>query len=506
MYWYKNKLFNLIPVLGVIQQQTIKGSVYSFVGVILGFVNLVILSPMIFSTDQIGLTQVMIAIATILSQIGSLGFNNVTNRLFPYFRAAGKGHNGYLSLAFLVTATGFILCLIGLVLYMPSFIESNREKSELLSEYAWYIPVLLGFLMLFTLLDNYCKVLFNAVLGTFLHDFVLRLIILLLVLSFYFHLIDFSTYVLLFVIAQAVPSLIIIIYLLYRGEFRFTGFGEFITPDFARQIVSLSAFGIIAGLSTIAVTTIDKYMVNHFEGLGDAGVYSIAVYFATLILIPARSLGKIAIPVVSEAWKTKDYELIQNVYYKSSINQLIIGLLIYIGIIANLNNIFRLLPPEYAEGKMVIIFFGLANLIRVSAGVCMTVLTTSSRYRYMTYLMISQIILVISSNIVLIPVIGIAGAAVASFITTLIYISMNLLLLKRFFGFWPFRKKHLVLIVLSSMICVAGYILPEMVLMTDIIIRSLFIIILFAASLLLFNISEDVNNLYSDLLKYLKKQ
>ncbi|MFO8233776.1 MAG: polysaccharide biosynthesis C-terminal domain-containing protein, partial [Bacteroidales bacterium] len=269
---------------------------------------------------------------------------------------------------------------------------------------------------------------------------------------------------------------------------------------------SLCAFGIISGLSGIAITSIDKYMVNAYVGLSGAGIYSIAVYFASLILIPARSLQKIAIPVISEAWKTKDYELIQNVYYKSSINQLIIGLLIYIGIIANLNNIFRLLPPEYAEGKMVIIFFGLANLIRVSAGVCMTVLTTSSRYRYMTYLMIGQIVLVISSNIVLIPTIGIGGAAVAFFITTLIYISMNILLLKRFFGFWPFRKKHLVIIVLSLMICVAGYMLPEMVLVTDIIIRSLFIIILFAASLLLFNISEDVNNLYSDLLKYLKKQ
>ncbi|MBN1388615.1 MAG: polysaccharide biosynthesis protein [Bacteroidales bacterium] len=487
--------------MGIIQQQTIKGSAYSFVGVILGFLNLAILSPLIFTTDQIGLTQVMIAIATILSQVGSLGFNNVTNRLFPYFRSPRQGHRGYLSLAFLITATGFILCLIGMVLYMPTFIESNRENSGLLSEYAWYIPVLLGFLMLFTLLDNYCKVLFNAVLGTFLHDFVLRLIILLLVLSFYFGIIDFDTYVLLFVISQAVPSLIIIIYLLYKGEFRFTGFRGFITPDFARQIVSLSLFGIIAGLSSIALTTIDKYMVNHFEGLGDAGIYSIAVYFATLILIPARSLGKIAVPVVSELWKINDLQIIQEVYYKSSINQLLIGLLIFIGIIANTNNIFRILPPEYAKGEMVIVFFGLANLISASAGACKIILSTSSHYKYHTYLMVVYIVVVIVSNLILIPVMGINGAAVAALISMFIYTALTVMALKRFYGLWPFLFKHFIAIILTAVVYLLVGLIPEMGLIADIAVRSMAIVIVFGAGVLVFNLSEDSKIMLNNLRK-----
>ncbi|HDZ40682.1 MAG TPA: hypothetical protein ENH59_03245 [Bacteroidetes bacterium] len=492
--------------MGVIKRQTIKGSVYSFIGVILGFLNLVILSPMIFTTDQIGLTQVMIAIATILSQVGSLGFNNVTNRLFPYFRAAGKGHNGYLSFAFLVTATGFILCLIGLILYMPSFIESNREKSELLSEYAWYIPALVGFLMLFTLLDNYCKVLFKAVLGTFLHDFVLRLIILFILLSFYFKLIDFNTYILLFVLAQAVPSLIIIIYLLGRGEFRFTGFRDFITPDFARQIISLSVFGIIAGLSTIALTTIDKYLVNSFDGLDDAGIYSIAVYFATLILIPSRSLGKIAVPVVSEAWKNEDPKVIQDVYYKSSINQMLVGLLIFVGIVANMNNIFRILPPEYAKGEMVIIFFGLANIVSASAGACKIILSTSSYYRYQTYLMIIFIVVVVASNMLLIPAMGITGAAIASLISMFIYTGLTVLALRKFFGLWPFTQVHILLMVCSVIIYLAAGLLPELQLIPDILLRSLLIVLAFTFILIVFRISDDALNLFDTILKYFKRK
>ena len=41
--------------MGIIQRQSIKGSIYSYIGAGLGFLNLAILSPKFFTTDQIGL-------------------------------------------------------------------------------------------------------------------------------------------------------------------------------------------------------------------------------------------------------------------------------------------------------------------------------------------------------------------------------------------------------------------------------------------------------------------
>jgi O-antigen/teichoic acid export membrane protein len=179
--------------LGLIQQQTIKGTFYSYIGVVIGFVNLAVLSPKIFTTEQIGLTQVLMATATILAQIGGLGFNNVTNRLFPYFRNRETGHKGFLSLGLLVTIAGFLVSAIVLVIYLPRFEEINRVKSGLLSDYAYYIPVLLGLIMFFTMLDNFCKVLFNAVIGIFLKEFLLRVLNLGFIMLFLFGLIDFNS-------------------------------------------------------------------------------------------------------------------------------------------------------------------------------------------------------------------------------------------------------------------------------------------------------------------------
>jgi len=59
--------------MGIIQRQSIKGSIYSYIGAFLGFVNLAILAPKIFTTDQIGLTQVLVSLATIFAQLGTLG-------------------------------------------------------------------------------------------------------------------------------------------------------------------------------------------------------------------------------------------------------------------------------------------------------------------------------------------------------------------------------------------------------------------------------------------------
>ncbi len=473
-------------------------------GALVGFISLVILSPQIFTLEEIGLTQVMVAIATIIAQLGSLGFGNVTNRLFPYFRSKDGNHQGYLSLALLVTLLGFIISFVIIEIYMPTFVARNSDKSELLSTYAYLIPVLIGMIMLFNLLDNFCKVLFNAVVGTILREFVLRIINLILIVLYFARILDFNTYIISYVASYGIPVVVFVIYLIFRGEFRFGSFIGILDRKFVMQMLSLCLFGILAGLSGIALTNIDKYMVNNFVGLGDAGIYSIAVYFATLIIIPARSLGKISVPVIAEAWKRNDRKEIQEIYYKSSINQLAIGLLLFLGIICNLTNIFNILPPDYSNGEMVIIFFGAAYLIRVAAGTGSHILATSSYYRYQTYVMFLLVGLVIITNYIFIPMIGMQGAAIASLISITITTCFTIGILFWKFRIWPLDSKHLILIIVSFVIYILVSFLPQMSLILDILVRSLLIVVLYIVSLLAFKLSEEATIIYQRLINVLR--
>lgn len=479
--------------MGIVQRQTLRGTAWSYLGALLGFVNIVLLSPKIFTTGEIGIVQLLLSFATMLAQLSSLGFTNVINRLFPYFRDPRGSHHGFLSLSLVITLAGFIVALIFLKLYSPHFEMANLERSPLISRYSFYLPALLLITLLFNLFDNYNKVLFDAVLGTFLREFLFRVLNLILIGLFWAGVIDFDGYVFSYVVSQGVLLIIIFISLLLRGEISLKPEPGFVTRRLRREIIILCFFGILTGFSTITLTTLDKLFINRYLGEGEVGIYSIASYFAVLILLPGRSIAKISIPFLAESWKKEDLRTIDDMYTRSSINQYAIGLLIFIGLLVNIDNILRLLPDVYGSSAAVIILVGLGNLISVSAGINGVVLSTSSLYRYQTWLMFILIALFVSTSMVFIPLMGIKGAALASMISNIVYCMLGVIVVGGRFGIWPYRPTHIRMTLIGVIAYAAAYFLPELSLFTDILIRSFVVTVLFIAGIYVFRLSSDLN-------------
>ena len=333
--------------MGIIQRQSIKGSIYSYIGAILGFINLAILAPKIFTTDQIGLTQVLVSLATIFAQLGTLGFNSVTSRLFPYFRSPKEGHNGFLFLQTIVGIAGFIIVLIVYFVLRDLLIDRNIEKSALFTDYIDLIIPLILFLLAHTLMDSFNRILYNATLGTFFREIVVRLGNLAIILLFYFNIISFQTYVYLFVAILGIPPALITLYLSITGKLSLKPKPGFIKPELRKEMIDVAIFGIIAGMSGIALVNIDKYMVTEYLGLSATGIYSIAFYFGTLILIPSRALTKISVTLLAQSWKDNNIDNIDSIYRKSCLNQYIVGVLLFVLLVGNLENVFQVLPEEF---------------------------------------------------------------------------------------------------------------------------------------------------------------
>mgnify|MGYP001810230863 FL=1 len=156
--------------MGVIKRQTIRGSVYSYLGVLVGFFTTALIMPRLMSQEQIGLTAIFVAVSGLYSQFSTLGFTKVIERLFPYFRDADKNHNGFVFLSVAVGLVGFAISLISFFVLKPYIIESNLEKSPLLVKYIYYLIPLIFFRMFFLILDSYNKMLFDANTGTFQSD------------------------------------------------------------------------------------------------------------------------------------------------------------------------------------------------------------------------------------------------------------------------------------------------------------------------------------------------
>ncbi len=492
--------------MGIVQRQTLRGTAWSYIGAILGFVNIALLSPKIFSTGEIGVVQLLLSFATMLAQFSSLGFINVINRLFPYFRDTRGRHHGFFALSLIVTLAGFIASLIFIKFYSPHFVTANMERSPLISEYSFYLPALLLITLLFNLFDNYNKVLYDAVLGTFLREFLFRVLNLILIGFFWLGLIDFGGYVFGYVVSQGVLLIIIFIRLLARGEISLKFEKGFVTAQLRREIIILCLFGILTGFSTIALTTFDKLFINRYLGEGQVGIYSIASYFAVLILLPGRSVAKISIPFLAESWKKDDLKTIDDMYFRSSINQYAIGLLIFIGLLVNIENIFRLLPDAYGNSATVIILVGLGNLVSVSAGINGVILSTSALYRYQTWLMFILIVLFAVTSMVLIPLFGITGAALAAMISNIVYNMLGVFVVGRRFSLWPYSMAHLKMTFAGVIATVAGYIMPQISLVPDILIRSFLVTLIFITGVYLWRLSDDMNGLIGSVVSRLKKR
>ncbi len=491
--------------MGVIKRQTIRGSVYSYLGVLVGFFTTGLIMPKLMTEEQIGLTAILAAVSGLYSQFSTLGFTKVIERLFPYFRSKDKNHNGFVFITVAVAMVGFIISLASFFILKPYIIESNIQKEPLLVEYIYYLIPLIFFRMFFLLLDSYNKMLFDATTGTFLSDFVYRVGNLLLLIGFFFHWINFAQYVFGYVVFLCFPAVYLAGLLIYRKQFNLQPKPAFITPLLRKEMISLSLFGIIGGVSSVALLNIDTIMLNEYYNLSLTGVYSISFFFGTVILIPGVALGKISSAIIADAWKEKDMKTIADIYYKSSINQMFAALLLFILMVTNLHNIFKVLPPGYSSGEWVIILIAFSKLIVSSTGSSVQIIGTSHKYKIQTYSLGVLVVLSVIFYMIFIPPYGMVGAALGSLLSVAGASLLRVFYLRQNMKLFPYRLVHLKCAAISLVTFVIGKVIPEFPnFLADLVVRSTVIGSVFIALSYYFNISDDLNQIADKYLRMLK--
>jgi O-antigen/teichoic acid export membrane protein len=480
--------------MGIIIKQSIKGSIWSYAGILVGFVTTSYLFPRYLSTDVIGLFSILLAYSILFAQFSALGFHGVTSRLFPYFRDKEKGHNGFLFLAFAVMMTGFVLFTIAFLFFKPLLIENNLEKSKLFADYVGLLVPLTFFTLLFVQLDMVNKVLYDAVLGAFLQEFLQRMLIFLITILFIFKILDLNQLVLAYAAVVCLKGLFMFAYLLAKGEISFKPRFESIDKKLRKEIISVALFSILTGLGGSIVFNIDKIIINQLLGLGQTGVYSIAFFFGTLVVIPSRPLLRISGTLIADAFKRNDINYIANIYRKSCLNQFIIGAFLFGGIWINIDNILQILGPDYADGKWVIFFIGLAYLFDMATGANGHIISFSKHYRVALYFILILIVLVVATMYLFIPVYGITGGALAIALSIFLNNIMRFIFLKVKYNMQPFTVKFIAIAIIFVAAYLVSMLVPQLKLIPDIIVRSTVFTLIVFMGIYFSKVSDDINS------------
>lgn len=258
-------------------------------------------------------------------------------------------------------------------------------------------------------------------------------------------------------------------------------------------MVSVGVFSILTGLGGNIVFSIDKIIINQMLGLDATGIYTIAFYFGTLVIIPSRPLLRITGTLIADAWQKNDLRYIDNLYHKSCLNQFILGAFLFGGIWVNIDSIFIILGPAYEGGKWVIFFIGLGYLIDMATGANVQIISYSKYYRMSLWFLLILVVLVGASMYLLIPVWGITGAAIAIALSFLVNNLLRYIFLYWKFSLQPFNNRFLIVVLAFASAYMFGFLMPGFEVFQDIFIRSVVFTVVYVGVIVGLKASADVN-------------
>ncbi|SDX67640.1 lipopolysaccharide biosynthesis protein [Hymenobacter psychrophilus] len=448
--------------MGIVQRQGLRNTVISYLGLVLGFVSTTLVLPRFFAPGQLGVTTTLASVATLLAQVAAFGFASVGIRFFPYFRNRENGHHGFLPFLLGVPLLGFVAVAALFWLGKPVLLGFyEADVAALGPYYAWGIVFAL-FTLLYSLLDAYLKALYHTAFSSFLQDIVLRLLILGGALLFAQGLLSFHGYVLWFIGANGLLVLVLTGYLLRIGELHWRPQRAVLAVRPVRELFSVGAFTLFSSLAGSIIMYIDTLMVGSQVNLAAAGIYAIAFNISTALAIPARSLNKIAFPLLADYWKEQNLSGMADFYRRTTRLNALIGCLLALGIALNLPFIYSLMRAEYAQGTLVVLLLLGSRLFDGITGLNGLILITSPRYRFDLVFNVSLSLLIIGLNLLLIPRLGMVGAAVAAVAAQ---VSINLArtwFVWHSFGMQPFTWQIPLILLITTAAGVAGWLVPTL--------------------------------------------
>ena len=495
-----------------IRRQSIISSVMVYAGFALGFLNTYLFTKEGgFTKEQYGLTNVFIAIATLMFSFANLGMPSYIYKFYPYYNDnLDKKRNDILSWALVVSLIGFCFVTIGGLYFRETVIRKFGHSPELVKYYYWIFPFGLG-LTLFSILESYAWQLKKAIVTNFLREVQFRLFTtILIVLTFAGLLTSFDTFIKIYSFTYLGIAFILLFYLLGKGYIHLTFTISIVTKKFYKKILALIGF-VFGGTLVFAISTVfDSLVIAAVvkDGLAGVAIYSLAQNIASLIQAPQRGIISSSLGALSQAWKDKDHKKINRIYQRSSINQLIFSAAMFCLVWLNYNDAidsFKL-QAEYKIVLDVFLFMGLMRIVDMGTGVSGQIIATSTFWRFDFITGVILLVIMLPLNWMLTMKFGLIGPAIANLISFTIYNLIRYLFLLRKFNMQPFTIKSLLAILLAfACYGICYFLLNDKTGIVWMATRSLLFIGLFFAGTYWLDLTPDLKIVLESLKKRVRK-
>ena len=484
--------------MGVVLRQSIANTAITYIGFGLGAINTLLLYTRFMSETYYGLVGVLLSTAALLMPVMSFGIPNTLVKYYSGFRER-EDLQGFLTLVFLFPL--LIILPLGVISYLANSAIGAflARENAIVSNYVWHIFTIGFFMAYFEIFFAWSKVCLKSAMGTFLKEIFVRAGVSLLLLLLFFGILSEKGFLNWLVLLYGLRTLLMALYALSHQPLRFS----WSLPEGVGGILKYSSLIILGGSVSVILLEIDRFMINQYIRIENVAYYTVAVFIATVIIVPFRSMNQITYPLTASLMHSGDQKALRDLYRRSSLSLLVVSTLIFLGILLNLDDLYLLLPENYRGGFYVVLLLGLMRLFDSFLGINTAILYNSRYYGTLLLMGVVLALLTIALNAWLIPLMGISGAALATFGSVFLYNLSKLVFVRWKFGLTPWTPESFKVLLLGLVTYFLFFwvVLPFHPLL-NILLKSLAITLIYLGGVLWFRLSDDLTGLMK---KWLKK-
>ena len=486
--------------MGTIRKQGIYNTIFAYLGVLIGFVNILVLQPEWLTAEQLGLVRMLFSTSIILGTLYPLGLNGVIVRFFPQFRNKEQGNYGFINLVFLIVIGSYLVFAAAIYFFRNEIFE-GYNKSPLFIQYFNYIFPMTLFAGLVSMANAYASIIFKSTISAFLDEVFNRFYQVIILCLFFLEIISFGTFVTLFMLMYAIQFSILAFYLSAKDKLTTRIDWPFMRKQNWREILNFTVVIALASLASRSLRQLDIVMLGSNLSAGipleEVAVYTIAATIGAIVEVPANALSKIADSKVSDALHRNDLKLVQTVYSKSARFLSVLGGLFFLGVVINIHSLLSLIGGKYVNGETVVIIMAGSAFFNMATGLNNSIIFYSKYYRWGSALVIAMVIMSFGLNYWLIPLYGITGAAIATASTFVFYNVVKFLIIWFSFRLQPFGKFVPVVVILTGICLGVNYFLPAADnKYLDILYRSVLVTGIYIAGIIFSKVIPGLNSFF----------
>jgi len=202
-----------------------------------------------------------------------------------------------------------------------------------------------------------------------------------------------------------------------------------------RQILSVSLPMFLSSSLFMVMSWTDTIMLGMWRTEEEVGIYNVAVRLSMITSFTLGAINSIAAPKFAEFWGKKDLEGLKKVAQQST--KLIFWtsapvLVLYLTFPEWFMGLFG---EEFKTGTLALMFLTTGQFVNAASGSVALILGMTGKEKFASYVILIATIINFMLNFVLIPKLGINGAAVASMVGLMFWNIIFLIYIYKSYGF-----------------------------------------------------------------------